>query len=244
MPWPIHPLQLVATDDFWQSFGAQTSGATARNSYPVRLLDGAVLQLPIRRLAARPGCGVASLISNQTSFAVEDAISGQMAELARSFAPEMVVGMPTLGLVYAAAVARRLGMTNYVPLGYSRKFWYDDALSEPVRSITTPDQAKRVYLDPNLVARLAGKRILVIDDVVSSGTTALAVVRLLRTAGAEPVGLLAAMLQGEAWRANLETLGPGWPDRVAAVMHSPILVEEEAGWRPLQPETGSAGEPT
>ncbi|MEJ0007579.1 MAG: hypothetical protein WDM77_14745 [Steroidobacteraceae bacterium] len=37
---------------------------------------------------------------------------------------------------FAASVARKLGHRHYVPLSYSRKFWFDDGLSMPVSSIT------------------------------------------------------------------------------------------------------------
>ena len=39
----------------------------------------------------------------------------------RPFSPEVVVGLPTLGLTLAAAVAERLGHARYVPCGTSRK---------------------------------------------------------------------------------------------------------------------------
>ena len=60
------------------------------------------------------------------------------------------MGLPTLGLALASAVARALGHERYVPLGTSRKFWYRDELSAPLSSVTTPDQKKTLYLDPRM----------------------------------------------------------------------------------------------
>jgi hypothetical protein len=81
-------------------------------------------------------------------------------------------------------VARHLGRSRYVPLGYSRKYWYRDELSEPVSSITTPGKGKLLYIDPNQLGLIAGKRVLVVDDAVSSGTTMVSGLKLLERCGA------------------------------------------------------------
>lgn len=189
--------------------------------------DGRVLLLPIREL---PGGGaVASMISTQASFDVERAMVGWMAETVRTLEPEVVVGMPTLGLLFARALAEWLGHANWVALGYSRKFWYDDALSAPVSSITSPDQSKRVYLDPRMLPRLNGRRALLVDDVVSTGTSAAAATDVLAATRTEVVGMAFAMLQGERWRARL---GPR-AELVCGVFATPLFERHADGWWPL-----------
>ncbi|TVY85590.1 hypothetical protein LAWI1_G008253, partial [Lachnellula willkommii] len=79
-----------------------------------------------------------------------------------------VIGLPTLGLGVAGTVARGLGLDRYIPLGYSRKFWYDDTLSTLISSITSPDGEKRVFLDPNLLPLIKGRKVVIVDDAVSS----------------------------------------------------------------------------
>jgi adenine/guanine phosphoribosyltransferase-like PRPP-binding protein len=169
--------------------------------FPGTLPDGRQIALPIRVLPGDGQQAVASLIVNQASFAVEAALAAAMAEALRPFDPEVVVGVPTLGLTLAAGVARALGHARMVALGTSRKFWYDEALSEPMTSITSPDQAKRVYLDPRMLPLFAGRRVALVDDVASSGRTLAAVLRLLARAGIVPDVAAFAMLQGEGWRA-------------------------------------------
>lgn len=66
-------------------------------------------------------------------------------------------------------MARHLGRSRYVPLGYSRKYWYRDGLSSPSKTITTPGKGKLLYIDPNQLGLIAGKHVLVVDDAVSSG---------------------------------------------------------------------------
>src|SRR5690606_6988706 len=167
------------TTGYWQHLvdaetlpeGQRPGDGPWRYGYPARLPDGRVLLLPIRQLASDPTLAVASLIGNQASLAVIDTLGMMLARLLEPYAPEVIVGMPTLGLGFAPIVARELGHERLVPLGYSRKYWYDEALSAPVRSITTPDDGKRVYLDPNLLPLLRGRRVVLVDDAASSGAT-------------------------------------------------------------------------
>lgn len=205
-----------------------------RYSYPARLPDGSYLELPLRRMAGAPGRAVASLIANQASFEVVEALAGFMAELARPLSPQVIVGLPTLGFAFAPLVAQRLGMTNFVPLGYSRKFWYEETLSVPVRSLTTPDAGKTLYLDPNLLPRLKGMRAVVIDDAVSSGQTTSAALDLLAKVegGVDIAGIVVAMVQGSAWRAHLAAMGAHWPQRMHGVFTSPRFSKAEGGWVP------------
>src|ERR1700735_2295044 len=103
-----------------------------------------------------------------------------MAVQARALDAEVIVGLPTLGLAFASLVAERLGQSRYVPLGYSRKFWSEDALSEPVSSITSPELGKQLRLDPNLLPLIRGRRVALADDAISTGATAGAGVRPLQ----------------------------------------------------------------
>jgi adenine/guanine phosphoribosyltransferase-like PRPP-binding protein len=229
------------TTDFWQTLRAEAPDAAPPWKYrvPVCLPDGRWLDLPVRKLAgvldgSQGGDrAVASLIANQASHEVVRALSAHMAALCRPFAPHLVIGLPTLGLMFAPPVSELLGHTRFVPLGYSRKFWYDEAFSEPVHSITSPTPGKRLYLDPNQLPLIAGRRVVVIDDAVSSGSTLVAALRLLLRARAEVTGIVVAMVQGEDWRGTLGALGEEWPGKVAGVFRSPKLKRGADGWYPL-----------
>jgi adenine/guanine phosphoribosyltransferase-like PRPP-binding protein len=77
-------------------------------------------------------------------------------------------------------------LERYVPLGYSRQFWYADELSTEVSSITSPGLGlKKVYLDPHQLPLLQGKRIMIVDDAVSSGKTLQAIWNLLEKIGCD-----------------------------------------------------------
>jgi adenine/guanine phosphoribosyltransferase-like PRPP-binding protein len=223
------------TTPFWQQIdGASHWRGRMDPPYlhgvPIALTGGAVLELPVRRLPGQPGRAVASLIANQASFEVVDHLSAAMAALAGTWQPDVIVGLPTLGMVFAPPVAQLLGHRRWVPLGYSRKFWYDEALSAPVKSITTPGAGKRIYLDPHQLSLVLGRRVVIVDDVVSSGTTLCEVWNLFERLGIEVIGAVVAMRQGGAWR---EALGAHRAHRVQGVFDSPLLEWRADGWWPL-----------
>jgi adenine/guanine phosphoribosyltransferase-like PRPP-binding protein len=217
---------------FWQQIepatGDAAAGAVFRTSFPAMLPDGSILHLPIRPLDDGRH-GLASLIINQASFAVQERLAAELAARLAADEPDIVVGLPTLGLTLAAAVARALGHPRYVPLGTSRKFWYDDGLSVPLSSVTTQAE-KRLYIDPRLLPLLEGRRVALVDDVISSGTSMASGLRLLDGIGVAPVVLGVAMQQTDRWREKLAELDARWPDRVAGVFCSPLLVRDGDGW--------------
>uniref|UniRef100_UPI0035B493D3 phosphoribosyltransferase n=1 Tax=Paenirhodobacter enshiensis TaxID=1105367 RepID=UPI0035B493D3 len=211
--------------DFWQEIfpaGHFPTGGGHDGFYPAALPDGRQILLPIRPLGDGDHA-LASLIVNQASFAVLDALVETLVEKLRPFQADVIAGLPTLGLTLASAVARRLGHGRYVPLGTSRKFWYDEALSVPLSSITTPGQAKRLYVDPRMLPLLQGRRVVLIDDVISSGRSIRAGLSLLDGIGVRPVATAAAMLQSERWRDDPETPYRGWTDTVLGCFATPIL---------------------
>lgn len=212
--------------EFWQALVDRPApGPPYDDRFTVAVGDRK-LDLKLRPL---PGGtqAVASFLANQASFAVHDAILREMGLLARGMSPEIVVGLPTLGLSLASGVARACGHSRFVPLGYSRKFWYDEALSTEIGSITSPDAGKRLYLDPHLLFLLRDRRVALVDDVVSSGRSIRAALELLSKAGIVPAGVVCAMTQTRRWQTVLEI-------PVYGVFHSPLFTRSPDGWVPVE----------
>lgn len=235
-PIPADAPAFDATTGYWQEI--VDAGALSvpldppySRGYPARLPDGRYLVLPLRGVPGDAQRCVASLIANHAGLDVVDALARFMAQRARPFGAEMVVGLPTLGLAFAPMVARGLGFTRYVPFGYSRKYWYDEKLAVPVRSLTTPDAGKLLYVDPNLAGSLAGRRVLVVDDAVSTGQTMVSAQELLARCGAEVAGIVVAMCQGDRWRSRLVD-AQGEPIPVACAFESPRMRRVPGGWAP------------
>ena len=219
--------------EFWQKLYAPETfdvQGVHETFFPATLDDGRQLQLPIRPLSDKQHA-LASLIVNQAAFDVVDALSADLATKLKAFEPDVIVGLPTLGLTLASEVARKLGHSRYVPLGTSRKFWYEEELSVPLSSITTPDQIKRLYIDPRMLPLLDGRRIALIDDVISSGTSIVAALNLLNSRAFKPVVIGAAMLQTQRWRAPLEQLGTEFAQMTRSCFTTPMLEHgENGGW--------------
>ncbi|MET1113872.1 MAG: phosphoribosyltransferase [Comamonas sp.] len=225
-----------ATTGYWQRIVAadeltQPTSPPYQRSYPARLRDGRYLLLPLRGLPGDATRCMTSLVANQAALEVVQTLTQSMVEQARAFPVEAVVGLPTLGLSFAPAVARGLGHARFIPLGFSRKYWYRDELSEPVRSISSPGQDKRLYLDPHQTSLLEGRRVLVVDDTVSTGSTMLSGLRLLARCGAQVEVIAVAMRQGTRWRERLRH-ADGRPIPVLGALDAPMLVRAPCGWVP------------
>jgi orotate phosphoribosyltransferase len=78
------------------------------------------------------------------------------------------------------------------------------------------------------VHRLAGRRVLLVDDVISTGSSARAGLALLERVGVTPVALSVAMAQGDRWCA-------AWPGAVPvrAAFATPLFTRAAGGWVPM-----------
>lgn len=202
------------------------------DSYPVRLPDGDWADLPFLALPPDFDTAIAYLCITENSFELEDRLSSAMVEAVRDLEPEVVIGMPTLGMVLAASVAKKLGHPHYVPLSYSRKFWFEDELSIPVVSITSPLKPKTVFIDPRLLERLEDKRVLLVEDVISTGGTVSAELELMRRIGANVVGVATAIKETNVWQTKLGAIDPAWPGLVRAPISCPLFRKGDGGWYP------------
>jgi adenine/guanine phosphoribosyltransferase-like PRPP-binding protein len=78
-----------------------------------------------------------------------------------------------------------------------------------------------------------GRRVALVDDVISSGASITAGLKLLRSKDIDPIVVGAAMLQSERWRPALCAIGESWPERTRACFSTPLLERGEDGlWHP------------
>ena len=202
------------------------------DTYPIKLPDGDWAELPMLALPPDFDTAIAYLCLTENSFALEDRLSSAVADLVRPLDAGIVVGMPTLGMALATSVAKKLGHERYVPLSYSRKFWFEDDLSVAVNSITTPIQPKTVFIDPKLLERLDGQRVLLVEDVISTGGTVAAELALMKKVGAEVVGVATAIKETRVWSENLARIDPLYPALVRAPIRCPLFRKMDGGWVP------------
>ena len=127
------------------------------------------------------------------------------AELARRLVDldvEVVVTVATMGIPLAIETTRALGLDDYAILHKTPKIHLADGESEPVVSITTAG-TQRLLFDRDRIAAVAGRRVAIIDDVISTGGSITAALRLVRRIGGNPVALGCLLTEGDAWRGAL-----------------------------------------
>ncbi|MBQ8966573.1 phosphoribosyltransferase family protein [Ruminococcus sp.] len=109
---------------------------------------------------------------------------------------DVIITAESKGIPLAYEAARQSGK-NYVVARKSVKLYMTDPISVKVKSITTA-AVQTLYLSQEDVARLRGKRVLILDDVISTGESLTAVEELVREAGGEIVGKGAVLAEGDA----------------------------------------------
>ena len=116
--------------------------------------------------------------------------------------PDIVVGAATLGIPVVIEVSRALGLDQYVIAQKSPKIHLADALVQEVRSVTSAGK-QRLMLDRRAVPLLAQRRVVVVDDVVATGSSLAATLTLVRSAGADIVGAGVILTEGHEWKKTL-----------------------------------------
>ncbi|MDP4120243.1 MAG: phosphoribosyltransferase family protein [Bacillota bacterium] len=91
----------------------------------------------------------------------------------------------------------RIGCRQYVVARKSKKLYMKDSISVSVKSITT-DNVQSLYLSGDKANLIKGKRVLVVDDVISTGESVAAVCELVNKAGGNIVGKACVLAEGDA----------------------------------------------
>jgi adenine/guanine phosphoribosyltransferase-like PRPP-binding protein len=147
---------------------------------------------------------IALLICVDMGVAFAETAGRELADLMRPAEPEIVVSVATMGIPLAIEVSRALGIDDYVILHKTPKIHLGETWSEPVYSITT-DKPQRLRMDPARVEAVRGRRVAIVDDVISTGGSLSAALRLVRRMDAEPVVIGCLMTEGGGWK---QALGP------------------------------------
>jgi len=101
------------------------------------------------------------------------------------------------GIPLAHEMARQAGDAKYILARKGAKLYMRDIFEVSVRSITTAKE-QHLYLDGNDAKLMKGKRILIVDDVISTGESLRALEMLVEKAGGEICGRMAILAEGDA----------------------------------------------
>lgn len=117
---------------------------------------------------------ITTLISHGAGFS---ACIGLLADRARAAGAEALAGMEARGFIFGAAVAAHMRL-GFVPVRKPGKL--------PIKTLGIDYALEygrdRLEIDPTAIAQ--GQRVVIIDDLIATGGTALAAAELLRMAGA------------------------------------------------------------
>ncbi|ANZ60085.1 phosphoribosyltransferase family protein [Secundilactobacillus paracollinoides] len=110
---------------------------------------------------------------------------------------DYIVTIESKGIPLAQELSWLTHHDRYIVLRKSEKDYMVDPIDMPVSSITTSADQKLV-LDGTDAKLLAGKRVLIVDDVISSGGSIETAHQLLDQVGAKVVKQLAILAEGDA----------------------------------------------
>ena len=110
---------------------------------------------------------------------------------------EIIMTAETKGIPLAAELARQIGMPYYITARKSVKAYMEDPIWVEDESITTMGK-QRLYLMRSDIDRIAGRKVLLLDDVISTGGSRTALSNLAEKAGAHVIGQAAVLAEGDA----------------------------------------------
>ena len=117
--------------------------------------------------------------------------------LARCPEHDVLITAESKGIPLVCEMARMNGNARYVLARKAKKLYMRNVLTVEVRSITT-DHVQTLCLDGDDAEYLKGKRVVIVDDVISTGESLHALEELVDRAGGNIVGRMAILAEGEA----------------------------------------------
>ena len=126
-------------------------------------------------------------------------LTEKCAEALCKVAPEhdVMITAESKGIPLVYAMARQMGVNKYVLARKAKKLYMEDIITYNVDSITTANH-QTLYLDGKDAEYMKGKRVLIVDDVISTGESLRALEHIVLEAGGEIVGKMAILAEGDA----------------------------------------------
>jgi len=167
---------------------------------------------------------IALLITVDHGVRFVEQAATELAEQLEKFDLDLVVSVATMGIPLAIEVTRALGLDDYLILQKTPKLHLRDAITEPVKSITTGTQQRLLFAAARVEVG-KGRRVGVVDDVISTGASMRAALNLLYRVGAKPVAIGTLVTEAATWRRELaDTV-----DLVHALGAIPVFRRDSSG---------------
>ena len=114
-------------------------------------------------------------------------------------APEfdIMITAESKGIPLLYEMARQAGVNDYVVARQGPKVYMDNIITTEVDSITTA-HIQTLCIGQKEIDLLKGKRVLIVDDVISTGESLRSIETLVNKAGGNIVGRMAVLAEGAA----------------------------------------------
>ena len=117
--------------------------------------------------------------------------------LAKAPEYDYIITAEAKGIPLAHEMARQAGDSKYILARKGSKLYMRDVMEVSVRSITTARE-QHLYLDGADAELIKGKKVLIVDDVISTGESLAALEALVNKAGGIICGRMAILAEGDA----------------------------------------------
>ena len=134
-----------------------------------------------------------------------------------------VIVTPEVGGLPLAHAMARLVSKNYLVLRKSIKPYMEDPITVQINSITTPSK-QILVLDKRDVEKVQMKKVMLLDEVISTGGTIDGMFRILSNFQAQITQITAIFLEGDQ---NQETLSKKYECPVEYLGHLPLYVGDK-----------------
>lgn len=114
-------------------------------------------------------------------------------------APEfdVIVTAESKGIPLAYEMARQAGTNDYIVARKGEKLYMENVITVEVNSITT-DHIQHLCLGQHEADMMKGKRVLIVDDVISTGESLHSIETLANEVGGNIVGKMTVLAEGDA----------------------------------------------
>lgn len=102
------------------------------------------------------------------------------------------------GLQLTHVVARELGQSRYAVARKSKKLYMQDGLDIAIESSITTGKEQHLYLSADDAALIKGKKVVIVDDVISTGASLKGLEKIVELAGGIIVGKAFVLAEGDA----------------------------------------------
>lgn len=117
--------------------------------------------------------------------------------LARAPEFDVMLTAEAKGIPLICEMARQAGTNKYIVARKGPKLYMKDITTVEVRSITT-DHVQKLSIDVSDAEFMKGKRVLIVDDVISTGESLAALEKLVNHVGGKIAGRMTVLAEGEA----------------------------------------------